>query len=109
MLLGLVPPGALQLLPSEVTQTSTHTWPFSSFKIRKKAMGRYLFFYLFIIMPLSDGCLLGALGTGTPFTPRVVLWTHRGGKPWDVVGTTLSPHMGAVGWQNKVFWDIPAC
>lgn len=32
-------------------------------------------------MPLSDGFLLRALGTGTQSTPGAMPWTHEGGEP----------------------------
>lgn len=47
--------------------------------------------WLFFILPLSDGFLLRALGTGTQSTPGVMLWTQEGGEPRDVAGPTLSP------------------
>lgn len=40
--LGLVPPGAFQLLPNEATQTSIHPGPLSAFKIKKH--GQIYFF-----------------------------------------------------------------
>lgn len=48
-------------------------------------------------MPLSDGFLLRALGTGTQSTPGAMPWTHEGGEPGDAAGPTLSPRAGAVG------------